>query len=400
MKHPATLTLLLALLALDARAEEPPAMRCIEPNTATGAAQAVVVRPTALAHTAQVLPLDAEGRLVGKADAAAQVEKVLDQLAAALAATGSDLERAVKVNVYVRKAQDIPAIQKALARRFAGATKPAMTLVETALPHADALVAMDAVAMVPGAAPAVKRFRSAELPGGCHAAVLPAGPHVYVSGQFSKGDGIADATRQTLEGLRATWKHLGLDAAQVVQVKAFLTPMTAAAEVERAMVKFFGDGAVPPLVFVEWQSDLPIEIELVAAAPMPKEKARDAIEFLTPPGVEPSPVFSRATRINHGDLVCTSGLTGATPGRADAQVKEIFAALGALLAKAGSDNRHLAKATYYVADDAVGRQLTEFRKTHYDPRRPPAASKASVAGVGKAGAVIAVDMIAVVPPRP
>src|SRR5262249_2108602 len=40
--------------------------RYVEPNTETGMSHAVVVPNVPLAHTAQLLPLDAEGRLVGK----------------------------------------------------------------------------------------------------------------------------------------------------------------------------------------------------------------------------------------------------------------------------------------------------------------------------------------------
>ena len=62
---------------------------------------------------------------------------------------------------------------------------------------------------------------------------------------------------------------------------------------------------------------------------------------------------------------------------------------------AGGDFRHLVKATYYVSDDPASRALNELRPRHYDPARPPAASKAMVAGVGAPGRAITLDMIAV-----
>ena len=68
-----------------------------------------------------------------------------------------------------------------------------------------------------------------------------------------------------------------------------------------------------------------------------------------------------------------------------------------MLEKTGSDFRHLAKATYYVADDEASRKLGELRPKFYDPRRPPAASKAVVPGVGLAGKTVTLDMIAVAP---
>ncbi|OAI54725.1 hypothetical protein AYO44_14355 [Planctomycetaceae bacterium SCGC AG-212-F19] len=382
-------------------AAEPTGIRVIGGSKATGSAQAVVVDPTALAHTAQLLPIDSAGRIVGKDDPAAQVEKVLDNLAAALQEARAGLDRAVKVNVYVRRPAVIGEVHKAMARRFSGAVKPAITFVEGTLPHTDALVAMDAVAAVgPDGPGEVKRLRSAALPGAkntTHLAIMPAGPHVYISGQAVKGEDLATSTRKTMEGLRETLKFLGLNEAQVVHVKGFLKPMAAVAEAEKEIARFFGDQPVPPMTFVEWTMALPIEIELVVAAPRAKDKAAEAIEFLTPPGVQASPVYSRIARINQGKIVYISGLFGKTANDADAQIREVFAALGELLTETGSDFRHLAKATYYVADEETSRKLNELRPTYYDPRRPPAASKAVVPGVGVPGKTVTLDMIAVAP---
>src|SRR5262249_10281404 len=96
-------------------------------------------------------------------------------------------------------------------------------------------------------------------------------------------------------------------------------------------------------------------------------------------------------------IVYTSGLYGRTATDAAGQVREAFAVLGDLLKETGSDFRHLAKATYYVADEETSRKLNELRPNYYDPRRPPAASKAVVPGVASPGKTGPLDMIAVVP---
>jgi enamine deaminase RidA (YjgF/YER057c/UK114 family) len=106
-------------------------------------------------------------------------------------------------------------------------------------------------------------------------------------------------------------------------------------------------------------------------------------------------VYSRVARINRGKLIYISGIYAKTADQG--QVQEIYAALDQLLEKTGSDSRHLVKATYYVVDEDVSTKLGEFRKKYYDPRRPPAASKAKVSGVGFAGKTIMMDMIAVAP---
>ena len=56
--------------------------------------------------------------------------------------------------------------------------------------------------------------------------------------------------------------------------------------------------------------------------------------------------------------------------------------------------RHLAKATY-VTDELTSTKLNEIRREFYDPKRPPAASKSSVAGTGIEGRTLAIDLIAV-----
>lgn len=399
--QPALTTIILLAAALNLHAADRGKLRFVDPHEKTGSSQAVVVDGMALAHTAQLLPVDGQGKLVGKDDPDAQIQQVLNNLEAALVEARSGFDQAVKINVYVRQAKLVAEVQDALFWRFKNEVRPAVSIVESTLPHTDAVVAMDAVAAVPKGGAEVKRLRAATLTGprsGSHVAVLPAGPHVYVSGQASpKGDDLAQATRLTMESLRATLKFLELNDSQIVQLKAFLRPMSAVAEVEKEIAKSFGDQPVPPLVFVEWQSDLPIEIELVAAAPIPKEKAKEPIEFLTPPGVQPSPVYSRVTRINHGKIVYLASLYGKSEAKPEAQIQEIFGTLGELLKKTGSDFRHLAKGTYYVTDDETTRKFGELRLKQYDPRRPPAASKAQVSGVGFAGKTITLDMIAVVP---
>src|SRR5207237_729436 len=96
-----------------------------------------------------------------------------------------------------------------------------------------------------------------------------------------------------------------------------------------------------------------------------------------------------------GKRIYVSGLFGTRGGNATAQIEEIFATLDGVLKKAGSDLRHMAKATYYVSDDDASGKLNELRPKYYDPSRPPTASKAQVAGVGVEGRTVTLDMIAV-----
>ena len=95
-----------------------------------------------------------------------------------------------------------------------------------------------------------------------------------------------------------------------------------------------------------------------------------------------------------GPTIYISGLYGTSNGNGAAETGEIFDQLGKLLEKSGSDFRHLVKATYYVSTDEASAKLNELRPKYYDPKRPPAASKAPVTGTGLEGKTLTLDMIA------
>ncbi len=93
-----------------------------------------------------MLALDRDGKVVGGDDVAAQAERVLENIGAALRAEGEGFENVVKVNVFVRRIADRAAINE-VRRRVFGDSRPASTLVEvSAFVIPDALVEIDAVA--------------------------------------------------------------------------------------------------------------------------------------------------------------------------------------------------------------------------------------------------------------
>jgi enamine deaminase RidA (YjgF/YER057c/UK114 family) len=333
-------------------------------TNSAGIGQAVVVKRSPLAHTAQMLP---DG-----GSAAEQVQQVFAKLDRVLRQAGSSLEKVVKVNVYLTGNDVAPLVRAAIEKRFS----PAASFVVSRLPKSGAVVAMDAVAIAGSVTP-----RSAEV------AVLPAGPRVYISGQASPGD-IRKATVDTLATLKGNLEFLGLTLDDVVQVKAFLQPMSSAQAVHDEVRSFFGKEA-PPLVLVEWISKSPIEIELIAKSPA---RSGPPIEYLTPPGEKASRVFTRIARVHHPDTIYVSGLYGKTGADAATEIRQIFESLKGAL---GGDLRHLVKATYYVTDDTVSRLLNELRPDYLAEGRAPAASKAMVAGAGLEGSTITIDMIAV-----
>ena len=378
--------LFLVLFALDSRAIAGP-IREVRPDDTMGTSGAAVVDGAAnLAYTEQIMPIDADGKMIAPDQAGDQAAAVLDRLEFTLKDGRSGLDQLVKVDVYLARPDALPAFQKAFARKMAGKARPAVSYVVGALSRPDALVAVDAIAVT---------SLSGTRPGG-RVAVLPAGPRVFVSGQADPDGDLTVAARKTLEGLDATLKFAGSDRSRVVRLKAFMQPMTGAARtaIEREVSNFFGGTNVPPLTLVEWRSspNQPIEIEVVAAGGAPVDVP---VEYLTPPALKPSPLFSRVARVKAGPLIYVSGMHGPSGSTGAAQVEAIFDTLSAVLAEAGSDFRHLAKATYYVSDEAASRALNDLRPRYFDPKRPPAASKAFVAGVGLERRTVTLDMIAV-----
>ncbi len=372
--------------AEDVRQARGPSPRRVRPDPGSGTALAVSVRGTALLHTGQLLPVDAKGSVPAKGDAARQTERLLEELSELLRGSGCGLNELVKVNLIVADSGVLREVKKVLAGQFPGSHQPAVAFVAGRLPHPDALVGLDAVAATTEA-PGDRRVKASR-----RAALLPAGPRVYVSGQAERGE-FPEATRKTLESLRATLEWLGLGRSHVVQLRFFMQPISEVPAAEKVLAEFFGGaGSVPPVVYVEWKSALPVEIELIAAADKP---GAAPIEYLTPPGIKASPIYSRVARLSHPETIYISGLTARADGDGAAQVRDVFAQLGEALRLAGSDLQHLAKATYYVSDADADGKLNQIRPEYYDPLRPPAASKARVAGTGVDGRTVALDMIAV-----
>jgi enamine deaminase RidA (YjgF/YER057c/UK114 family) len=350
----------------------------IEPNSETGTSRAVIVDSVPLVHTSQIQPARTTGT-----DASAQTNSVVEKIRSVITAAGGQADDIVKINIYVARQDVVPVVESVLASQFPGEKKPAVSFVMTRLPDENALVAMDAIAV---AMPNATGSRTAE------AMSLRSGSRIYIAGQAEKGGNLGEATRRTLESLQKTLKFLGRTDSDIVQLKSFLSPMANVAEAKQEMSTFFGGKPVPPTVWVEWQSPL-IEIELIAWGG--EKQSGPAVEFVTPPGMTASPVYSRVARTNSDRIIYLSGLHARKTTDAAGEVVDIFDQLAGTLRQSGSDLKHLVKATYYCSNNDTSAKLNELRPKYYDPNRPPAASKALVAGVGREQRGLTIDMIAV-----
>lgn len=361
---------------------------------------ATVVGDVPLAHTALFLPVDRHGELVGGGSLEAQVDRVLENIRLALAEVDAGFSDLVKVNVYVTRDAARSRVHQMLGAKFPDDARPAVSFVAGDLPSRehDAQVAMDAVAVTPRSHGDIAFYRSDDLFGEetrSHVGVLPPGGKVFLSGQAAEGD-LLEATRGTMEGLHATLAYLGLSADDVVQVKAFASPIIDADAMEAQIAEFYRNKTAPPMVSVEWtHSSLPTEIELIAARSRTDESdtPAEAVSYITPPGMSAISTFSRVTEAHPGGLMYVSGLYGEPGQDAESQVRAIFSTLDRVVNKAGSDFDNLAKATYYYSTGEASSALNEVRREFYDPERPPASSKIPVRSVGKPGTTVTFDMI-------
>ncbi|MES3017264.1 MAG: RidA family protein [Bacteroidota bacterium] len=356
-------------------------------SSSNGSSDAVIVDNVPLVHTKQFLPVDKNGTIKG--NLRSQLDQVFENISESLNKSGSDSDQIIKVNVFLTGVNLISDVQAMISQKFEESRKPAVMYAIGELTHPDALISVDVIAISKSN---VDHVKYASIRRETSAAILPAGPVVYVSGQAAKGE-LSEATKATLLQLKETLSSLGLSLKDIVQIKSFLTPMSSLHIVKKQFNDFFEGETVPPLVFVDWISADPvIEIELIASSREEIVKNLQ-VEYLTPPGMISSPVYSKVSKLNYGKKVYLSGLSGFNSMTPDAEVNSLFVRMGNILKASNSGFNNLLKATYYVSNDQISRSLGDLRPKFYDPKRPPAASKAMLKGIGLNGAGISIDMI-------
>lgn len=107
------------------------------------------VRAGDLLFVSGVVPVDADGRLVGGDDVAEQARAVFEGLRRVLAAADAGPQDVVKVTVFLTDVEDRPTINP-VRQEFFGETRPASTLVEVSrLAIPGAKLEVEAVAVLP-----------------------------------------------------------------------------------------------------------------------------------------------------------------------------------------------------------------------------------------------------------
>lgn len=117
-------------------------------STPTGYSHVVSTRGGRTIYIAGQVALDAQGRVVGVGDLAAQARQVFANLEIALKAAGATFEHVVKTNYYLRDASQVATVREVRSKYF---TKelPASTLVEVPrLAQPDFLIEVEVIAVV------------------------------------------------------------------------------------------------------------------------------------------------------------------------------------------------------------------------------------------------------------
>jgi reactive intermediate/imine deaminase len=100
-----------------------------------------------LVYTSGQVAWDADGRLVGSGDPAAQTRQVLRNVQSVLEAGGATLGDVMKCNVYLADIRHFQAMNDVFAEFFAS-EPPARTTVQAALAEPEMLVEIEAIAWV------------------------------------------------------------------------------------------------------------------------------------------------------------------------------------------------------------------------------------------------------------
>lgn len=352
------------------------------PIGGSGIPSAVRVGRSGLAHTGMIAGAEAGQGPSG-------IFGIAEQLEAIARHYGATLGEVAKLNLYVAdpKPALIRKIESEIEQAWSREACPALTLIPSPIPGG-AAVAADAVIAVPVNDDAVTRF-------GNRASVMPPGRDIlYVSGRVGSG-ALAKATTETMKQLFDVLAHLGSTPSDVVQVKAFIQPMSHWETVQLQIDRAFGDASSPPVVYVAWTSrSSATEIELIAAAP-DRRKQEETVSYITPPGDKASPVYSRVARVHAGEVIYIGGIAAREAAPPEGEVRTVLDELRSVAEAAGSNLNHLAKATYYVSGRPASQMLNRLRPEYYHPTRPPAASKISVATIGIPDRTLLVDMVAV-----
>ncbi len=298
---------------------------------------------------AAALGADASGRLA-PGDVQAQTRQALANLKAAAEAAGSSLDRAAKVNVFLKHASDFAAMNAVYAPIFA-VDPPARPTVVSELRHPDALIEIAMVLVAPGEPRDIVHPPAWTRSPNPYSYGIRSGDTLFLAGLVSRrgadnsmvlGD-MATQMQTILDNAKALLAAADMDFADVVSSRVYITSADGFREMNAAYATAFP--ANPPAratVCVELMNpELVVEITFVAV----KDAGR---RIIGPAGALPL-----SPGVLAGGRLYLSGMLGNTPetaGDAAAQTREMMARIGRTLETGGHTWDEVGEVFLYVTD--------------------------------------------------
>ena len=305
-------------------------------------------------YVSGALATDEKGRLI-PGTIQEQTKRVLNHLGAVLKASGSRLDNAASVNVYLRNAADFEAMNE-VYRGFWSKDPPTRTTVVTDLVLPEALVEIALVAIKDGAERRVVHPASwNKSPNYSYG--IQSGDTLFLAGLVARnmkdnsivaGD-IGLQTQTVLSNAGEILKAAGMTHADVASSRVFITDAAKFQDMNAAYRPFFPKDP-PARATVKaalMNPGFQVEITLLAV----KSSGREAIN---PPGADgkparPSPNYSSGIRV--GNRLYVAGMVGSTEGNKGdmkAQTRESLNNIGRTIKAAGFDWSHVVESIVYV----------------------------------------------------
>jgi enamine deaminase RidA (YjgF/YER057c/UK114 family) len=293
------------------------------------------------------------GDSAGRIDAAAQIERMFENLETELDLMGARLSDVVRLKTYVSFPRDIATYREAYGRHFS-AIRPAHAVIGSwDFPLPQAAVELDAVAIAGGAARVLEAEGLPVLPGCAPAGVLCGGFH-YATACPVDADGkvVSSAGREqtiaALRNLKSMLAAAGLTSRDVCSVHVTVADLRELPFVENEFRQFFGE-AQPT-----WT---------VVGAPLESPDFRVTIESIATAGggqrlgsmLAPLTAGRAAPAVLAGDMLFLGGQIGlspdsAEPGGVERQTRNAWERLNSLLDAAGFTPESIVRTNNVLTD--------------------------------------------------
>lgn len=336
---------------------------CASAPAAPTFGEASAVRTGDVVRVSAMTAMDEHGNMPAKDDAAEQTRLALANMDRALRRVGASMQDVVRTRLYVTDASRFAEFAQGHSAWFRD-IRPASLLVEVAaLSHPDALVAVEAEAIVAGP----ERERTLVSSGTRwepwfgYSRAVKVGNTIHVSGTTAwnaAGEIVGDGdyylqARQSLANIRDWLRKAGADMSDVVRTRVYTRDVAEFEAIARAHREFFG-AILPATTLLEInglaEDDMLVEIEAVAV--IDDDRARVAT------GTKWESLYGYSRAVRAGDQVHVSATAAWNPatGRVDgdmdfeAQARQILENLQAALDRAGADLGDVVHSRIFTTD--------------------------------------------------